>query len=86
MILIHETLTNPFCYVKCGKENTVCKRQPCPLDKGACGSSGEMLLMSQFQRLYMLDLHNKIRNRIALGLESKWATKNSSNMYALGYR
>ncbi|KAF2902256.1 hypothetical protein ILUMI_03931 [Ignelater luminosus] len=82
--LIHSVIGNYFCKLKCGKEHTVCKRKPCSVSKG-CGNNAASVPLNDKERQYILDVHNKLRNKVAMGKDKQGGNSEASNMIALSY-
>ncbi|KAF2902257.1 hypothetical protein ILUMI_03932 [Ignelater luminosus] len=80
----HGAIAHYFCDFPCGKEHTVCKRDPCYVSK-ACGANASSLGLDDEGRQWILDLHNNYRNNIALGKDTTGGNGQASNMLALNY-
>lgn len=72
----------PWCHLSCKKAHTVCDREGCMPDV-VCGQV--YVQMNDDLRLQLLNEHNKFRNIIALGLDSRRGNSAASNMQALSY-
>lgn len=79
---------NVYCLLNCVIEdktyrNTVCLREPCGLGP-KCGKYAKSLDLDAIDRRMILKTHNKIRQKVALGL-NKHIKEESSNMYLMSY-
>lgn len=75
-----------FCNLKCDERHTVCVHKPCRI-KGWCGN-GTILRLTHEEREFILDVHNKIRNKVASGETAKMKFLHhfgATNMNTLSY-
>ncbi|CAG9841215.1 unnamed protein product [Diabrotica balteata] len=76
-----------YCKLSCdGTVQTVCERKNvnCGADPQICKNFKEMKLNDAERRL-VLDVHNKLRNKVATGKETRGPQPKASNMKALSY-
>ncbi|XP_050518011.1 scoloptoxin SSD976 [Diabrotica virgifera virgifera] len=75
-----------YCKLSCdGKIHTVCERKNVSCGAASdCKNFKQMSLTDNDRRL-VLDLHNKLRNKVALGQEKTGPQPKASNMKALSY-
>ncbi|XP_072398672.1 venom allergen 5-like [Diabrotica undecimpunctata] len=76
-----------YCKLSCdGTLQTVCERKnvKCGADPNNCKNFKAMTLNDADRRL-VLDAHNKLRNRVATGKETRGPQPKASNMKALSY-
>lgn len=75
---------NYFCKLDCGRRHTACIRQPCSLSYANCHTDGVMYPLNNNERRFIRDLHNKLRNDLALGKDKK-INITVKNMNAISY-
>ncbi|XP_028130873.1 venom allergen 5-like [Diabrotica virgifera virgifera] len=75
-----------YCKLSCGNTlQTVCERKNVSCGAASDCKNFKQLGLSDADRRYVLDLHNKYRNRVALGQEKTGPQPQASNMRALSY-
>ncbi|CAG9841212.1 unnamed protein product [Diabrotica balteata] len=79
--------TNDYCQYDCsGKTHTVCLRKDVNCGKGStCGSNYRPIPLTDADRRFVLDVHNKLRNKVASGQETSGNQPSASNMKAVSY-
>ncbi|CAH1173570.1 unnamed protein product [Phaedon cochleariae] len=79
---------NKYCQLQCFENltNTVCTRgdQKCGPDP-VCGTDFRVIKLSNDDRQYILDIHNYLRNKVALGHEKRGEQPSAANMNAMSY-
>ncbi|XP_057656539.1 venom allergen 5-like isoform X1 [Diorhabda carinulata] len=85
-------IENEFCRYSCPGQkevhmNTICMREALRCGGGVtCGSDFKELILTNAERQYILDWHNYLRNRVAMGKERRGGEQPSaSNMNTLVY-
>lgn len=88
LLNVEETLSyislrkNYFCDFSCGIRHTVCFRAPCRLNE-VC-KYGNMYILKDRDRETILHIHNRVRNRLALG-NSTNGLPQAANMNVMSY-
>ncbi|CAG9859098.1 unnamed protein product [Phyllotreta striolata] len=83
---------NYFCDLPCKNVlgsyfmNTACQRQNVMCQGGQkCGEEFKVVALNDTDRQYMLDIHNYLRNKVAMGRETRGSQPTAANMNALSY-
>ncbi|XP_028130865.1 venom allergen 5-like isoform X2 [Diabrotica virgifera virgifera] len=75
-----------YCKLSCGNTlQTVCERKNVSCGAATDCKNFKQLGLNDEERRYVLDLHNKYRNKVALGQEKTGPQPQASNMKALSY-
>lgn len=83
---------NQYCQLSCdfivkSFQHTVCDReaQQCGPDPINCGPNFKMIQFNNADRQYILDIHNYLRNKVALGQEKRNNQPPAANMLTMTY-
>lgn len=83
------TVAHGFCSLPCklqgGLKNVVCERTHCGLDGRKCGPKGKEFKFRGNFIDCVLNVHNKLRNKIAKGEDTRGGNSAASNMMVLSY-
>ncbi|KAF5308252.1 hypothetical protein FQR65_LT06245 [Abscondita terminalis] len=87
IIIVKQISANYFCELTCPRgPNTVCLRNDLKCSaSSACGTKFKMMPFDDRTRNLILNLHNELRNELALGNDKRGGNGVAANMRALSY-
>ncbi|CAH0560169.1 unnamed protein product [Brassicogethes aeneus] len=89
--VFNSALENPYCRLDCDYvvkffKHTVCERQNEKCSAGPlCGPDFRVVKLTDADRQYILDIHNYLRNKVALGYEKRNNQPPAANMNIMTY-
>ncbi|XP_028130843.2 venom allergen 5-like [Diabrotica virgifera virgifera] len=85
--VLHTAKTDyDWCQYKCKKGiHTLCERQKYDCGAGPACKNFQAMYMTNEDRQFIIDLHNQLRNRVALGHETIGPQPSATNMQAMSY-
>ncbi|CAG9841213.1 unnamed protein product [Diabrotica balteata] len=85
-LILHTVKTDDYCSFKCKKGiHTVCARKDVNCGPGPKCKNFKVMQLDDEDRQLVLDVHNKLRNRVATGQETIGPQPSATNMQAMSY-